>query len=261
MSFKTELLKKIQIDQLANTVLASIGPIDSGRKLDKPAMRRLLDIGAWQKEISRDLELYVSTDSTGKNEVLVLDNDLGFYQTTIEDVSLRKSPTVKEMVSIRNAIKILNDSDVLVSKKEKSLETVHNRCLDELDLSYDRSDLAEIGNDGKTALKNADSEGILECLSLFSELIGLKPPPKPFIVIGYDLLGRLNKKTSGELVLDTIVLYHPSANTLRLIDKTIGSKDKEALSFISRVAVGEEDASFEGSNVIDFLENLAGNTL
>lgn len=261
MSFKTELLKKIEIDRLADTVLRSIGPVDSGRKLDRAAMRRLLNIGAWQLQTSRDLELYITVDEAGNQEVLVLDNDLGLYRTTINDVTLRKSPTLKEMISVRNAIKILNDKDVLVSKKERSLETVQGRCIGTLNLSYDRSDLLEICNDGKTALENNDGDGVLEGLSLFAELLGLTHPPKPFTVSGTDLLGRLNKGASGEMALDTIVLYHPSANTLRLIDKTIGSKDKAALSLISRVAVGEEKASFEGGKVFDFLEKMAGRAL
>jgi hypothetical protein len=261
MSFKTELLKKIKIDRLANTVSRSIGDFDSGRIFDKATMRKLLEMGSWELNTSRDLELYVSTGESEKKMVLVLDNGLGIYRTTVEDVTLRKSPTVKEMISIRNAIKILNDSDVLESKKERSLETVQNRCINALDLSYDQTDLSEISTDGKTALENGDSDGITECLSLFAELLGLKPPPKPFKVAGHNILGRITKKAPGETLLDTIVLYHPEANTLRLIDKTISSKDKGALSAISRIAVGEEDASFEGAGVIDFLETMAVKTI
>jgi hypothetical protein len=261
MSFKTELLKKIKIDRLADIVSQSIGDFESGRKLDKRAMRQLLEMGSWQPKTSRDLELYVTGDGVAKELVLVLDNGLGIYRTTIEDVTLRKSPTVKEMISIRNAIKILNDSDVLESKKERSVETVQNRCVEALDLSHDRGDLTEITNDGKTALENRDSDGVLECLSLFAELLGLKQAPKPFKVLGHDILGKLNKKASGETLLDTIVFYHPDANTLRLLDKTISSKNKDALSGISRVAVGEEDATIDGAGVLDFLENMAAKTI
>ena len=40
MSFKDNLLTKIKIDKLANKVIASIGPAESGRKADKDAIYR-----------------------------------------------------------------------------------------------------------------------------------------------------------------------------------------------------------------------------
>ncbi len=257
MSFKAELLKKIKIDRLAETISRTIGTVESGRKLDRAAMRQLLKLSPLQRTDTRDLELYVSGEKDLKEMILVLDNDIGIYRTSIEDVALRKSPTVKEMISIRNAIKILNDADVLVSKKEKSLKTIHNLCLGQLDLSYDRQDLKEIAEDGKNTLADGNSDGVRECLSLFAELLGLKQPPKPFSVTGYDLLGRITNKPDGSVLIDTIVLYHSDANTLRLLDKTINNKDKEAISEMSQIAVGEKDASFEGAAVIDFLEGLS----
>ena len=39
MSFKENLLKKIKIDNMAKKALASIGPADSGLKIDKEIMR------------------------------------------------------------------------------------------------------------------------------------------------------------------------------------------------------------------------------
>ena len=48
MSYKENLLTKIKIDKLANTVIASIGPAESGRKVDKDAMRTLLEMSPYQ---------------------------------------------------------------------------------------------------------------------------------------------------------------------------------------------------------------------
>ena len=39
MGFRENLLKKIEIDKLANEVAASIGPPDSGRRIDKAKAR------------------------------------------------------------------------------------------------------------------------------------------------------------------------------------------------------------------------------
>ena len=42
MAFRENLLRKIQIDQLAGRILATIGAVGSEVKLDREAMRRLL---------------------------------------------------------------------------------------------------------------------------------------------------------------------------------------------------------------------------
>jgi len=92
--------------------------------------------------------LYYKESNEEKRSILVLDNDLSIYHTTIDDVVLRKSPYVKEMVSIKNVIKILNDGDVVVSKKEESVKAIQKECIDMLDLSFDENDLAEIEKSG-----------------------------------------------------------------------------------------------------------------
>ena len=47
MSFKENLLKKIQIDALAKRVISSLGPPDSGMRIDKEAMRSLLEMSIY----------------------------------------------------------------------------------------------------------------------------------------------------------------------------------------------------------------------
>jgi len=59
MSFKDNLLKKIKINQLSRKVLASIGPAESGQKIDKDAMRSLLEMSSYQYQKERDLDLYI----------------------------------------------------------------------------------------------------------------------------------------------------------------------------------------------------------
>ena len=121
MSFRENLLKKIEIDKLTTTVLNSIGPSGGERKIDKEAMTQLLEMSPYRYQRERDLDLFVQEAESGRGKILVLDNELPIYTTTIQDVAMRKSPYIKEMVSIRNAIKILKDSDVKISIKEASL--------------------------------------------------------------------------------------------------------------------------------------------
>ena len=154
MGFKENILQKIRFDQLHTTIVNSLGPPDSGRRLDKEAMTRLLKYTGYAPATVRDLELYIKPDSGDPPAILLLDNELKVYKTTPEDVALRKSPTVKEMVSIRNAIKILNDKDVVVSRKADTLEHVRARLIGDLDLSYTPADIEALAQDGRDSLEN-----------------------------------------------------------------------------------------------------------
>ena len=113
MSFKKNLLKKIEINRMAENILNSIGPSGSERKVDKETMRRLLEMSDYQYRRVRDVDLYIQKSDTGLDKILVLDNELAIYRTTPEDVALRKSPRVKEIMNIRNIFKIMNDKDVV----------------------------------------------------------------------------------------------------------------------------------------------------
>ena len=59
MSFKENLLKKIEIDKMAKQVIASMGPPESGRKIDKTIMRSLLEMSDYTYKRKRDLDLYI----------------------------------------------------------------------------------------------------------------------------------------------------------------------------------------------------------
>ena len=48
MSFKENLLNKMKINRLARKVLTSFGPPESGSKIDKEAMRSLLEMSPYR---------------------------------------------------------------------------------------------------------------------------------------------------------------------------------------------------------------------
>lgn len=255
MSFKENLLQKIKIDRLAGKIRLTIGPAAGERRLDAALMRQLLAESPLEKKTVRDLELYLTDADTGL--ILVLDNELAFYKTSMDDVALRKSPTVKEMISIRNAIKILNDQDVIVDKKEASLERVHKMCLDRLDLSHTQADIASIAQEAAAALEMASVDGIIEHLDLLAELTGYQPPPKAFRIKGCHIIGQLASKPGGESKYGPLVLYDLAENTLKLIDRTASTRDKAARESIQEIASGEQEPTLEGQAVISFLEKLA----
>jgi len=235
-------------------VLSSIGPPDSERKTDKATMRSLLEMSPYTLHKKRDLDLYIKSDPEKKGKILVLDNELAIYNTSADDVALRKSPTIKEMVSIRNAIKILSDSDVVVSKREESVNTIRKECIDLIDLSYNKSDIEEIEKEGSASLENGYSDGVIESLSLFAELLGFSPPSKVFKMRHCEIIGRLTKKENGEMVFGPAVIYNLAYNALKLIEKKISSFDKEEMEYFKQVANENHKPSKEGADVFQYLK-------
>ena len=255
MAFKENLLRKIEIDRLVKRILSMIGPVDSGKRIDKAVLGKLIAFFPWAHRQERDLELYLEGGAEGKTRILVLDNDLTIYNTTVEDVVLRKSPTVKEMVSIRNAIKILNDKDVVVCKKEASLAVIQEVCIGELDLDYSESDIAAIVAEGAASLENGYDEGVQESLMLLAELLDMEPAPKAFALKHHDIYGKVGQKPGGETTLGPLVIYSRIHDTLTCLEGPIGSRDKERFDRIKAVAAGESEAAASGSAVFDLMKN------
>ena len=254
MSFKENLLKKIRIDKLVDHIISTIGSIDSEKKVDKQAMRTLVEMGPYEMRKERDLELYIKKNGPEEKKwVLVLDNDLSIYHTDMEDVALRKSPTVKEMVSIRNIIKILNDRDVVKSKKEDSVRIIQKECIQQLNLDYTESDIDQIKIDGKAALDWGDKEGVVESLELFAELLDLASPPKVFRLDNFKMFGKIYEDEKGEIFFGPIILYSLIKNELKLIEKKIGSYDKASIEMLYQIATGNEKASKEKFEVFEYL--------
>ena len=257
MPFKENLLKKINIDKMGRQVIASIGPVDSGRKIDKSIMRKLLDLSDYTYKRKRDLDLYIEDIDAEKTRILVLDNDLAIYNTSVYDVAMRKSPTFKEMMNPFNVVKILKDTDVVISKKEDSVKTIQQECIAKLNLSFNASDLDEIAKDGLASFENGYLDGVIECLDLFAEILHYRNPPKAFSVGHHKITGALVKKENGEEMFGPMVLFSMMHNTLKLIDQQIGSFDRERIKFVQNVAAGKEKASAEGSDVFQYLKTTA----
>ena len=257
MSFKKNLLQKIKIDKIAKKVIATIGPSDSSRKIDKNLMRSLLEMSSYTYKRERDLDLYLQDIDADKTKILVLDNDLAIYHTTVEDVGLRKSPTVKEMINIRNIIKILNDTDVVISKKEESVRTIQKACTDRLDFSFSESDLDEIVQDGIGALEREYTDGVVEAIDLFAEMLDFSPPPKALRISHHKVTGASIQKKSGEVVFGPLVIYGIIHNSIKLIERKVGSFDKEKLEWVYQVASGKETADMEGPDVFQHLKQMA----
>jgi hypothetical protein len=255
MSFKENLLRKMKINNMAKTVLASIGPSDSGLKIDKKTMRNILSISPYELKNERDLELYIHKASNSQKKILVLDNELPIYKTTIKDVALRKSPTIKEMVNIRNAIKIINDKDVKISRKESSLKIIQKECIALIDLTFKKSDLDEIENDGLISLEKGYAEGVIESISLFAELLGYTEAPKTFKIGHCILLGTLTKNQNNQILFGPAVIYNVMHNAIKYVEEQFSNLKENQIKFLRGIATGKEKTSKNGAAVFHYLKD------
>ncbi len=254
MAFKENLLQKIRIDQLTAQVLASMSPEGAESKLDKAAMRQLLSLSAFVPHRERDLDLYVRDTGTPDARVLVLDNELPIYRTTVADVAMRKSPDVAEMVKPSNIIKILRDSDVKVSRKADSLKAVQADCIGRLDLSFTAEDIEDLRREGIASLESTYAEGVKESLALFAELLGYRPPPKPFQVPHSIIYAAVYRSESAEEQVGPAVLFSLMHNELQLTEETFGSRQKERVERFHALAAGREQAAVRGAAVFEALQ-------
>ncbi len=254
MAFKQELLKKIQIDRMTEKILATIGPSGSEQKADKGLVRVLLEMAGYRHQRERDLDLYLPPEDSANPHILVLDNDLPFYKTTVSDIAMRKSPTVKEMVNIRNAIKILNDSDVVVSKKADSVKTVQHACLERLNLSFTAEEIEAIAADGAGSLEHGYEDGVQECLDLFAELLDYQPAPKAFMADHHRIIGAAARSETGEVAFGPIICYNLMHNKLFAVLSPIGSFDRVRLEGYLEILSGAEKPSLTGAEVFRFLK-------
>jgi hypothetical protein len=254
MGFRENYLKKIRVDRLAQQVRRSIGSPESGRRADLEAMERLLVLGPFEHLLERDLNLYMIDMGEPQPLVMVLDNELKIYRTTVEDVAIRKSPTVKEMINIRNAIKILHDAPVVAFRKAEAVDRIRAKILDTLDLSFTADDIDSLAGDGRAALKNKYEEGMIEALVLFAELLGYQKAPGPFQPAHHMIWGRMGKSGGAGITFGPMVLFNRIHHRLAMIDTAISSSDKTGLQRLQKIAKGESDADIMGEAVFDELQ-------
>jgi hypothetical protein len=256
MSFKENLKKKIRIERLAQRACQSVGAPGISRKVDKETIRDLLSLSPFVLERRRDLELYFRRLEGDEGEILVLDNELPLYgNTTLDDVTLRRSPELKEMVSIRNVIKILRDSDILICKGREALRYVEDRALELLDLRYEAKDIEGMADEGIEALARGDSEVVMELLELFVEILSYRSVPAEVLVNDYVMFGARHEEEGTREVFGPIVMYNDRSNTLRIIKGRVATTDPMERDIVPEVALGQQEADLEEFGVFPFLKD------
>lgn len=254
MGFRENLRTKIRIERLADRVRRSLGPDGSPSRLDREALRELLALSPLRPLTVRDLELFVEESPEPVKTIVVLDNELPLYRTTVEDVALRKSPEVAEMVRPRNIVRILRDSDVKRSRKHETLEAIRAACLARLDLSYRREDIEDLRRDGIASLESRYLPGVIEALELFAELLGWKPPTGPFRVPGASAFARLRPGEANETTAGPVVFFFPERFELALVEEAFREGDPSALERYRAFAGGRLTAPVRGEAVFERLQ-------
>jgi hypothetical protein len=257
MSFKENLKAKIKLDRLLQKLVSTIREPPGKWWLDKVLTQELLDMTDLEHEKVRDLHLYVRPLEGEIMEVLVFDNELPIYHTTVADVALRKSPYWQEIVSIRNIRKIMNDKDVIISKGKESLKRIHANALALLDLNYTRDDLALLFEDARRGLDQKSIAQILESFDLFFELLDFQPVS--FGVLEKDLQIFAGPKLNGGAVpaFEHLILFDEETLSLGLKKGAFSPQSDLDLAWVIKYARSEEPADLKGIDVFKLLVELA----
>lgn len=254
MSFKENLLRKIELENLAARVIASCGTDQVLRRIDKESMRSLLEMSPYQHQRERDLDLYIKESRKEQKMILVLDNELPIFRSTVKDVVTRRSPRTLEMWNFRTIRRILVDSDIKVSTGAESVETVLKDAVGLLDLAYTDADIENLAKEGMAWLAGKKGAEVEKILTLFAALLGFQKPPKYFKLDQTVCYG-LGVPAGGKgIVFGPLVLYRPATNILLWVDGSFFRDDEQQLDFLGSVASGLTSVPITGDAVFEKLQ-------
>jgi hypothetical protein len=257
MSFKENLKAKIKLDRLLRKISATIREAPGQRRLDKQSTQELIEMTDLEYKKARDLHLYVRPFEGEIMEVLVFDNELPIYHTTVEDVALRKSPEWKEMFSIKNIKKVMNDQDVIVSKGKESLKRLYDSAVALLDLTYTRDDLAVLVADGRQGLEEKSLEKIQESFDLFFELLDFQPVSLGLLEHDLQIFARPKTNGGKATLLEDPIFFDEDSFSLGLRKGTFSPQKDLDLAWVMQYAQGEKTADLQGTEVFEFLAEIA----
>jgi hypothetical protein len=257
MSFKENLKASIKLDSLLEKLVSTMKEPPGRWWLDKVLTEELFAMTDFEHEKVRDLNLYVRPLEGKIMEVAVLDNELPIYHTTVADAALHKSPHWKEMFSIRNVKRIMNDHDVIASKGKESLKRIRDVALALLDLTYTKGDLAELLKDARRGLEQKSVARIQESLDLFLELLDFQRLSLDVLEPGFRSFARLKRSSGVVPAFEHLILFDEENLALSLKKGTFSPQSDSDLEWVKQYARGEERADLQGIDVFEFLAEVA----
>jgi hypothetical protein len=257
MSFKENLKAKIKLDRLLKKLISTIREPPGRWWLDKVLAQDLLDMTDFEHQKVSNLHLYVRPLKGEIMEVVVFDNELPIYHTTVADVALRKSPYWQQMFSIRNIKKIMNHHDVLVSKGKESLKRVYANALALLDLTYTRDDLALLLEDASSGLERESIEQIQESLELFLEVLDFQPVSLEVLEQDLQIFARPKLNADDVPSFEHLLLFDEKTMSLGLKKGPFSPESDSDLAWVMQYVRGLKTGDLQGMDVFEFLADLA----
>jgi hypothetical protein len=257
MSFKENLKAKIRADRLLQKLVSTIKEPPGRRWLDKVLAQELIDMTDLEHKKVSYLQLYVRPLDGDIMEVLVFDNELPIYHTTVADVAMRKSPYWQEMFSIRNIRKIMNDKDVIISKGKESLKRLHANAMALLDLTYTRDDLALLLEDARNGLERKSIGQIQESLDLFVDLLDFEPLLLDVLEQDLKIFARPKLNNGDVSTFEHLIIFDKEPLSLGLKKGAFSPDNDLDLAWVMQYARGEKTAELKGVDVFKFLSELS----
>jgi hypothetical protein len=257
MSFKENLKAKIKLDRLLQKLVFTIKEPPEKWWVDKVLTQELLDMTDLEHKKFRDLHLYIRPLEGEIMEVLVFDNELPIYHTTVADVALRKSPRWQEMFSIRNIKKIMNHHDVLVSEGKESLKRLHTNALARLDLTYTRDDLALLLEDARSGQERGSIKEIQQSFDLFFELLDFESVSLGVLEQDLQIFARPKLNAGDVPSFEHLLLFNEENLSLGLKKGPFSPESDSDLAWVMQYVRGDETADLQGIGVFEFLVDLA----
>lgn len=257
MSFKENFKNKMRLDKLVERTTAGMRETPGQRSLNKDAVREILEATDFKHSKVRGLNLYVRPLNGKSSEVLVLDNELPIYHSSVEDVAMRKTPHWKEMLSFGNVKRILNDQDVVISRGKESLKRIHEIALSQIDLSFTRKDMEQLVADAEMAFEKRSPIQVRELLDLFIDLLGFEPLPLGILEQDFDTFAR--PKLNGEEmdIYQDLIAFNAERLQLFLMKGNFSPDSDLELAQILQTLQGGQKADLQGANVFTYLADLA----
>jgi hypothetical protein len=254
MTFKENLLRKIELERLAFRVIASCGTGQSRHPVDKEAMRSLLELSPYEYRHERDLDLYVKPAGEALKMILVLDNELPIFRSSVKDVVTRRSPRTLEMWKISTIRNILVDSDIKMSTRAESVETILGDALAQLDLTFTDKDIEDMAREGIAWLAGKEGGNVEKSLALFAAVLEYRKPQKYFGLDNTISYGVSATGQDNDFIFGPLVLYRPGDNILLWIDQSFTSSDREQIKFLRSIAAGKRSVQITGDAVFEKLQ-------
>lgn len=251
MGLKEQLEEKIHIDKLYKSILEKIKKYGGKFTVAQEFILELLKRADYKRKEVRDLKIYTCND-----DILVLDNELPIYRhTTVEDIAMRRSPTISEMLSFRNIKRILTDSDIAFKKGLDSLYYLYSKALSHLDLTGTPAEVRQIVEGGISAYRQDELAQIWKTVELIFEILSYKEVGAelkfpPYLI--YGIPEHNNSKRYRDLVIIT-----PDYREIKLIKGSFLASEMNTVFHLTQVALGKEKADIEGANVFIYWEEQA----